>query len=93
MTIAGTLFTDAAGSGRVDGATIHVIDATGADITMRSRRNGTFWTDAPVVFPLDVRASSCPDNANKVVPVTQAEDGGNCNRAGCHGPGSRVHLP
>ena len=34
-----------------------------------------------------------PDNADKVIPVTQAEDGGNCNRAGCHGAGSRIHLP
>lgn len=93
FSIAGTLYVDAAGSAPVAGATIHVIDADDNELTLVTKQNGNFWTSAPVVFPLAVFASRCPDSAAKVAPVTAADDGGNCNGAGCHAAGFRMHLP
>jgi len=93
FTVAGTLYTDAAGSAPIDGATIHVIDGNGTELALVTKQNGNFWTNAPVVFPLTVFASRCPNSADKVGPVTAAEDGGNCNQSGCHSAGSRIHLP
>jgi hypothetical protein len=91
FTLGGTLYSDTAGTAPVTGATIRVIDANGEEITMVSARNGNFWTSQQMAFPVQVRASRCPDTQPMSSPVDQA--GGDCNQAGCHDADFRVHLP
>ena len=93
LSVAGTLYTDPAGTAPIEGAAIHIRDADGNDLPLRTAANGNFWTDQPVRFPITAYATSCPDLTAKVNAVDQAQNGGNCNRAGCHAGGSRVHLP
>ena len=86
-TVAGTVFSTAAGDTGVGGATIVVIDATGAEIDLVTHVNGNFFASQPVVFPLTVAASQCPDHQVMGSGATS----GACNS--CHGTGSRIHLP
>jgi hypothetical protein len=86
-TVAGTLYDSAAGTAPIAGATVEVIDANGQVVRMPTADNGNFWTTQPVALPLTVRASKCPDD----VPMQGAASSGSCN--GCHGAGSRIHLP
>ena len=87
-TAAGTLYSDAAGTTAVAGATIHIIDAAGTELRLVTADNGNFWTSTPLAYPVRVRASRCPDGAEMPEPIA-AWDG--CN--GCHGTGKRIHLP
>ncbi len=87
LTVAGTLYNSVGGAGRVAGATIVLVGDDGAEVRIVTADNGNFYTLAPVVFPLTVRASKCPDEAAMVATVT----GGGCN--GCHGAANRIHLP
>jgi hypothetical protein len=91
FTVGGTLYNGIASSVPVVGATIHLVDANGADIPLVTALNGNFWTDKPIMFPVTVRASRCPDTKPMVSPVTQT--GGDCNMAGCHTTNFRAYLP
>lgn len=91
FTMAGTLYTDSAGSTTIAGATVHALDNLGHDITMVTTDNGNFWSTDSVSFPVTVRASMCPDNASMISSVSSS--GADCNTSGCHGAGSRIHLP
>lgn len=55
-TIAGTLYQaeDAAPQAGIDGALVHVIDANGATMTMRTNQAGNFYSADAVAFPLQV---------------------------------------
>lgn len=93
FTLAGTLYTDAAGTAPVVGGTIIVTDATGASVDMITQANGNFWTTQALTYPVRVAASQCPDTVPMAGAITAA---GDCNAGGCHAAGSssgRVHLP
>lgn len=90
FTASGTIY-DGIDGVAVAGATIHLIDADGNDVSMISAANGNFWTTQAVAFPLTTHASACPDTRPMISPVT--ESGADCNAAGCHGSGFRIHVP
>jgi hypothetical protein len=87
--VGGTLFTSIKGSTPVVGATIVLVDATGATLSLVSAQNGNFWTSTSLTFPIRVTASSCPN----AVAMLNAQQVGNCNTTGCHGSNSQIHLP
>ena len=58
--VAGTLFNDAAGTAPVAGATIELVADGGEELRLLTAADGSFYTAAPVRFPLRVRASQCP---------------------------------
>jgi hypothetical protein len=89
FSVAGTLYDALAGGNPVAGATIEIIDATQNVVRLTSEQNGNFWTPVPLVFPLYVRATSCPTSTAMPTPVMA----GNCNMMGCHDTQQRVHLP
>jgi len=92
FTLAGTLYDSAAGTAPIAGATILVTDAAGTTAELVTQANGNFWTSEPLVFPVQVSASRCPDTAPMVGAVAAP---GDCNAGGCHAAGSatgRVHL-
>lgn len=91
-TVAGTLYSDAAGTAPVAGATITVVDANGVEVDLVTRTNGNFWTEQNLAFPVQVMASRCPT----AVPMIAAVSNGDCNVGGCHAvgaPSGRIHLP
>jgi hypothetical protein len=90
-TVAGTIYTSLTGGTALPGATIHLTDAGGTDIILVSAQNGNFWTQETVVFPIRVRASSCPDDRPMGGQVL--ETGASCNQGGCHDSDMRVSLP
>ncbi len=91
--LGGTLYTSAAGTSPLSGATIRVSDADGQTLDLVTAANGNFWTSAPVAFPITVLATRCPDSVPMIAPVASP---GDCNSAGCHSagaPSGRIHLP
>ncbi|MBK9037290.1 MAG: hypothetical protein IPL61_39615 [Myxococcales bacterium] len=87
--IAGTLYADVGGTAPAVGITVHVLDATGADVAMVSADNGNFWSIDPIAAPAVAFSARCPD----VIPM-QASLGADhvgCNQAGCHTAGFRIH--
>lgn len=91
-TFAGTLY-DPTGTMPVAGATVYVQDSVGNTASTVTHANGNFYTvDAFVMYPAKTFVSLCPSVIEMVSPVDQ-ETGANCNTAGCHTPGFRVHLP
>lgn len=92
--MSGTLYASAAGGGIVSGASITFVDATGYTGDMHSNLNGNFWWSLPVVFPVKITASRCPDI--KPMTMTVSENDAGCNQNGCHAGGGatgRIHLP
>jgi hypothetical protein len=87
--VAGTLYDSATGTTPIAGATIELIDATGAKQQLVTAANGNFWTDQQVKFPVKVRASSCPDDS----VMMQSDTSGACGKTGCHDSTNRIHLP
>ncbi len=86
-TVAGTLYSTAAGGPAIAGATITETDADGAVLELVTASNGNFYTQTPVALPLTVQASRCPDTR----AMTGQPAVGACNS--CHGPEMRIHLP
>jgi len=93
FTFAGTLY-DATGTTPRGGATIHLQDSVGNVATaIAHATNGNFYaTDGFVMYPAKAFASLCPDVLGMVAPV-DVSTGANCNTAGCHTAGFRVHVP
>jgi len=89
FTLSGTLYNGKTSTTGVPGATIHVLDANGDDITLVTTNNGSFWATQQIAFPVKVRASRCPDDMS--MPNQVAASGKGCNT--CHTAGSRIHLP
>ncbi len=88
--IAGTLYDAAAGNAPVEGATIVVLDARGREYKLVTQGNGNFYTtDTSMSFPVQVKASKCPDE--QLMSDNVAASGASCNA--CHSAGSRIHLP
>jgi hypothetical protein len=90
-TVAGTVFTDISGSEPVAGAAVHLRDADGDDVVLRTAANGNFWTDQAIAFPISPSVSSCPDTAAMGAEVVLEE--ASCQRSGCHDSLRRIHLP
>jgi hypothetical protein len=86
-TLAGTLYTSAAGATALPGGTIIATDAAGSEIKIISGDNGNFYTSQTVVFPVTIVASRCPDTR----PMISPQQVGDCNS--CHGANQRIHLP
>ncbi len=94
FTVAGTLYTTAAGTAPLAGATITVTDAAGRAVDIVSQSNGNFYTSAAVTFPVTAHASQCP--SIQMMGAQVAATGAGCNQAGCHaaaGGAGRIHLP
>lgn len=83
---AGTLYEADRQTGRA-GVNVTVQDANGKIVNMVSANNGNFWTPEPLVYPLYVFASLCPD-INSM--GQQVPDGANCN--GCHNNVTRGRI-
>lgn len=86
--VSGTLYGDVAGTAPVAGATVHVVDATGAVIDLVTSTNGNFYTALAVAYPARVSVSRCPSAMPMSIPVPSSAG---CNS--CHGTGARIHLP
>ena len=84
--IAGTLYTDAAGTSKVSGATVRVV-YPGGSLTAVAGSNGVFYTYGQVTGLEAPRVSKCPTT----VTMPSAPSSGDCNS--CHNAGNRVHLP
>src|SRR5262245_53767726 len=92
FTFAGTLY-DMTGTKALGGATIHLQDQVGNVATAITHDNGNFYsTDGFVMYPARAFASLCPDVLGMVGPVDMST-GANCNTAGCHTAGFRIHTP
>jgi hypothetical protein len=93
FTLAGTLYTTAAGGTPVKGGNVTVVDANGQTFDVVSQQNGNFYTTKPVTFPVKVTASLCPDI--KPMSATIPSGSGGCNKTGCHtaAAAGRVHVP
>jgi hypothetical protein len=87
MTAAATVYPDAAGSAPVEGATVILTDATGAELRIVSTLMGNVYTAEALAFPVRAEVSLCPHH--RVMPSPAAS--GECNS--CHGFGSRIHVP
>ena len=87
----GTLFADPGGSQPIAGATIHLIDAMGTDVTVTTQTNGNFWSYDFISYPVIAFSSQCPTVTPMVTPVRNTD--GSCNTSGCHTSGFRVHVP
>lgn len=90
-TVAGTIYADSGGKQPAAGVVLHLIDASGTDITVVSQTDGNFWSIDPVMPPVLAFASSCPNVVPMHAAIGDADVG--CNRAGCHTVGFRVHVP
>jgi hypothetical protein len=103
FTAAGTVYDKlslAAGAQGLSGVTIEITDAAGTKVSVVTASlgaAGNFWTDLPLVFPLQVRASQCPADRPMGDPLAAAANvaagGGNCSRAGCHDSNMIIHVP
>jgi hypothetical protein len=90
--VGGTIYDALTGGAPVAGASIHLRDADGVEVVAESARNGNFWVEEDLAFPLTTFASRCPDTLAMAAPLAAA-GGGNCNAAGCHDGDFRIHLP
>ena len=91
FTVGGTLYDGVNSSAAVVGGSVRVVDADGLELQLISAQNGNFWTREPLVFPITVAGSLCPDTKPMISPVVAS--GGSCSTGGCHGASFRVHLP
>jgi hypothetical protein len=87
MTVAGTVYTTAAGAAAVSGATVTITDNNGAVLHLVTGSTGNFYSSSAVAFPASVSLSKCPDTAS----MSSQPSTGDCNS--CHGSSMRIHLP
>lgn len=88
--LAGTLYTSAAGTTPLAGATILLPNGMGTPTKMVTASNGNFYLETPITLPVRAKASLCP---NTDMAMTAMVNQPNCNAAGCHAAGNRIHLP
>jgi hypothetical protein len=89
--LAGTLYVDPEGSAPVVGGTLVVLDSEGTELVLTTATNGNFYTLEPLVFPLTIKASRCPNSLSMKAEVPG--DLQSCNQGGCHEAGKRIYLP
>ncbi len=90
FTVSGTIYVDPDGSKPAPGVSIHILDAAGQSLTLVAARNGNFFSEEPVTYPLRTYASICPKSLE--MPDVVAAPG-NCNAKGCHDKGRRIYTP
>jgi hypothetical protein len=89
--VAGTLYDSVAGTNPVAGATIQITQGA-MKVNLQSQENGNFFTETPVTFPFQTRATGSPTRTPMISAVTAT--GGSCNQAACHDTAiNRIHLP
>jgi len=89
---AGTAY-DLTGTKPAAGVTIHLQDEVGNVATAVTHTNGNFYSvDGFVMYPAKAFSSLCPDVLGMTGPVDMST-GANCNTAGCHSAGFRIHHP
>jgi hypothetical protein len=86
---AGTLFATTQGGSAISGATIIITDANNTTVKLVTAANGNFYTPQPLVMPLRVKASKCPDTRS-MPPMATSGDCNSCHQATTTG---RIHLP
>jgi hypothetical protein len=87
---AGTVFAATSSSDGVSGATVTFRDPDGSVITSTHTNSvGNFYTNANLPASYTVEVSGNGASAPLVMP--DAVTSGGCN--GCHGAGSRIHVP
>jgi hypothetical protein len=92
FTFAGTVY-DATGTTPTGGATVHLEDSVGnVALAIAHATNGNFYGTDFVMYPARAFATQCPDVLAMVAPVDMST-GANCNTAGCHTTGFRIHVP
>lgn len=91
FTAAGTIYDALVSDVPVVGATVHLVDANGKEVTLVTALNGNFYTEEPLVYPVKTWAGKCPDVEEMFAPVQAA--GADCNMGGCHDSDFRIHLP
>jgi hypothetical protein len=89
FTLAGNIFTSAAGTTPLAGATLKITDASNQVVTLVSGPDGAFYTGQAVTFPITINASKCPDTQT----MPSQPSSGDCQQSGCHSAGNRIHLP
>ena len=93
MSVAGTVYADAAGSTLLAGATVHVTDAKGSTATLTSDSKGNFWARTKyynLTAPFSIKITYASGTA---IMVSKAA--GSCNATGCHsasGGNGRVYV-
>ena len=78
------------GARALAGATILLPNGMGTPTKMVTASNGNFYLETPITLPVRAKASLCP-NTDKA--MTAMVNQANCNAAGCHAAGNRIHLP
>ncbi len=87
FTVGGTLYDALTGGNAVAGATVELTDAKGNVLRILSSTNGNFYSEQPVTYPVNARATACPaDNHMTAQAATGA-----CNS--CHNATNQVHVP
>jgi hypothetical protein len=91
FTFAGTVYADRAGTIPVVDASVIVIDGDGQIVSVKTTRNGNFYTQANLSPPYITAVSRCPDN----VPMVTNFVDGDCNscHSGAGSPGRVVFNP
>ncbi|HWM86385.1 MAG TPA: carboxypeptidase-like regulatory domain-containing protein [Kofleriaceae bacterium] len=90
-TVAGTLVDGIGGGEPIAGAHIYLVDGGGREYHLTTGRNGQFWTNQPVSFPVTTYATLCPDRKQMTITATS----GNCNGSSggvCHPSSNRIYL-
>lgn len=90
FTLAGTVFDGLAGDAPMAGISVRLRDADGTELSLTTSENGNFWTSQALTFPVTTSTSNCPNTHPMLSPVQQS--GGDCNSAGCHVAGFRIHA-
>lgn len=90
-TLAGTLYVDKEGTTPLAGGTLVFTDANDAEFKLKTAANGNFFTNDVIAFPIQVKASVCPNSLSMVQGIDAAM--ASCNKAGCHVANDRVYVP
>ena len=91
FSIAGTIFEDGAGTDGFKGATIRIFDAAGNTFELTSNREGNFFTDDFIAFPINAEVEV--DGAIRV--MNDPIETGECNTCHtCEGDaGNKIFIP
>jgi len=87
-TMAGTIFTDAAGSAPQESVSVLISDDSGTlNQSLITDYNGNFWTQEPVPSPYAIALAMGPDT------VAMSSHPTNPSCASCHTAGNYIHFP
>ena len=87
--ISGTLYDSVTGGAAYAGGTITWTDKNGLKGQATVMANGNFYVEDAVVFPIQVKTTSCPTTTPMVGAVLDGQ--GSCNS--CHNSTMQIHIP